>query len=123
MLHPAMPMLSESPTWMLPQAGCCAYHRGPYEGAQPAKMAVRPTLGHRPGGPYRGLVRPNSVISVITAVHGDTVGHLPATYASLASQVLPVGWDWEWLVQEDGQTGLDRKSTRLNSSHLGISYA
>jgi len=51
-------------------------------------------------------VRPNSVISVITAVHGATVGHLPAAYASLASQVLPAGWDWEWLVQEDGLTGL-----------------
>ena len=51
-------------------------------------------------------MRPNSVISVITAVHGATVGHLPAAYASLASQVLPDGWDWEWLVQEDGQTGL-----------------
>jgi hypothetical protein len=69
-------------------------------------MAVRPTLGHRPGGPYRELVPPNSVISVITAVHGATVGHLPAAYVSLASQLLPVGWDWEWLVQEDGQNGL-----------------
>ena len=69
-------------------------------------MAVRPTLGHRAGGPYGDLVRSNSVISVITAVHAATVGHLPAAYSSLASQVLPVGWDWEWLIQEDGLTGL-----------------
>jgi hypothetical protein len=51
-------------------------------------------------------VRANSVISVITAVHPATVGHLPDAYASLARQVLPAGWEWEWLVQEDGQTGV-----------------
>src|SRR5262245_12187204 len=106
MLHPAMPMVSGNPTWMLPQAGRCAYRRGPYERPQPANMAVRPTLGHRAGGPYGGLVRPHSVISVITAVHAATVGHLSAAYSSLASQFLPAGWDWEWLVQEDGLTGL-----------------
>ena len=49
---------------------------------------------------------PNSVISVITAVHPATVGHLPTAYASLAGQVVPPGWTWEWLVQEDGRTGL-----------------
>jgi Glycosyl transferase family 2 len=69
-------------------------------------MSVRPTLGHQAGGAYRDLVRTNSVISVITAVHGATVGHLPTAYASLAGQELPPGWTWEWLVQEDGQTGL-----------------
>jgi hypothetical protein len=51
-------------------------------------------------------VPPNSVISVITAVHAPTVGHLPAAYASLARQVVPPGWTWEWLVQEDGRKGL-----------------
>jgi hypothetical protein len=73
-------------------------------------MAVRPTLGHRGGRLYREWVPANSVISVITAVHPATVGHLPAAYASLAGQVLPPGWGWEWLVQEDGQTGLLRDS-------------
>ena len=51
-------------------------------------------------------MRANSVISVITAVHPATVGHLAAAYTSLANQDLPVGWTWEWLVQEDGETGL-----------------
>lgn len=59
-----------------------------------------------PAGLSVGLVLPNSVISVITAVHPATVGHLPTAYASLAGQALPPGWTWEWLVQEDGQTGL-----------------
>jgi glycosyltransferase involved in cell wall biosynthesis len=69
-------------------------------------MSVRPTLGHRAGRPYRWLVRINSVISVITAVHPATVGHLRGAHASLAAQILPPGWSWEWLLQEDGQAGL-----------------
>jgi hypothetical protein len=59
-----------------------------------------------PAGLSVGPVRPNSVISVITAVHAATVGHLSTAYASLAGQVVPPGWTWEWLVQEDGRTGL-----------------
>lgn len=45
------------------------------------------------------------VISVITAVHRPNVGYLRDAYESLVAQVLPAGWSWEWLVQEDGQTG------------------
>jgi hypothetical protein len=63
------------------------------------------------------VVPANSVISVITAVHPATVGHLTAAYASLAGQLLPPGWDWEWLIQEDGQTGLLHTSplTRIDA--------
>ena len=30
---------------------------------------------------------------------------LPEAYQSLAAQEMPTGWDWQWLVQEDGTTG------------------
>ncbi|MEU3188667.1 glycosyltransferase family 2 protein [Streptomyces sp. NPDC006923] len=44
----------------------------------------------------------SGVISVITPVHRAGLAYLSAAYDSLASQHLPSGWSWEWLVQEDG---------------------
>lgn len=41
-------------------------------------------------------------ISIITAVHPKKVEFLQAAHESLASQDLPAGWQWEWLVQQDG---------------------
>ena len=46
------------------------------------------------------------MISVITAVYDPEPVHLVEAYRSLASQELPDGWAWEWLVQEDGRTGV-----------------
>lgn len=46
------------------------------------------------------------VISVITPVREGMHGYLTETYESLAKQEMPPGWDWEWIVQEDGQTGI-----------------
>ncbi|MFI6303774.1 glycosyltransferase [Amycolatopsis thailandensis] len=46
------------------------------------------------------------VISVITPVHRPSMPFLAEAHASLAAQELPAGWTWEWLVQEDGETGL-----------------
>ena len=46
------------------------------------------------------------LVSVITPVHAPSVDYLADAYRSLAEQVMPDGWAWEWLVQEDGQTGL-----------------
>lgn len=45
-------------------------------------------------------------ISVITPVHAPSLPYLTEAYDSLATQDLPPGWTWEWLVQEDGETGL-----------------
>ncbi|MEU1249383.1 glycosyltransferase family 2 protein [Micromonospora arida] len=45
------------------------------------------------------------LVSVITPVHAPSIEHLPGAYESLVTQEMPAGWDWEWLVQEDGQTG------------------
>ncbi|MCQ4084519.1 glycosyltransferase family 2 protein [Streptomyces sp. RB6PN25] len=44
------------------------------------------------------------LISVITAVHAPGAHYLPDAYTSLADQHLPDGWDWQWVVQEDGET-------------------
>ncbi|GAT84581.1 glycosyltransferase [Streptomyces sp. F-3] len=44
------------------------------------------------------------VITVITAVHAPAAEHLPAAYKSLTEQELPNGWEWQWVVQEDGET-------------------
>ncbi|MFE7131929.1 glycosyltransferase family 2 protein [Streptomyces sp. NPDC057638] len=43
-------------------------------------------------------------IIIVTAVHSPSAHHLPAAYASLCAQELPDGWEWHWLIQEDGQT-------------------
>ncbi|WP_158886132.1 glycosyltransferase [Amycolatopsis anabasis] len=44
-------------------------------------------------------------ISVITAVLDGVHQHLAAAYESLVQQDLPAGWDWQWVVQEDGRSG------------------
>ena len=45
-----------------------------------------------------------SLISIITPTYNPVPEHLLAAYESVRSQTMPSGWDWEWLVQEDGQT-------------------
>ncbi|MFE0101292.1 glycosyltransferase family 2 protein [Streptomyces sp. NPDC059009] len=43
-------------------------------------------------------------ICIVTAVHGPSARFLPDAYTSLCAQELPDGWDWHWLVQEDGES-------------------
>ncbi|MFF7021056.1 glycosyltransferase family 2 protein [Streptomyces klenkii] len=43
-------------------------------------------------------------IIIVTAVHGPSAHHLHDAYKSLCAQALPEGWEWHWLIQEDGQT-------------------
>ncbi|MFE5283868.1 glycosyltransferase family 2 protein [Nocardia sp. NPDC056611] len=43
------------------------------------------------------------LISVITPCYQSRADFLAAAYESLLAQQLPVGWDWEWLVQADGE--------------------
>ncbi|MGH3097915.1 MAG: glycosyltransferase family 2 protein [Streptosporangiales bacterium] len=47
-----------------------------------------------------------ATISIITPVYGPEPSHLVEAYESIASQELPDGWSLEWLVQEDGQSGV-----------------
>jgi glycosyltransferase involved in cell wall biosynthesis len=41
-------------------------------------------------------------IDVITAVHPPAAPYLADAYKSLCAQELPGGWEWHWIVQEDG---------------------
>ncbi|MFJ5607968.1 glycosyltransferase family 2 protein [Streptomyces sp. NPDC093221] len=43
-------------------------------------------------------------IDVITAVHAPAAPYLADAYKSLVAQELPDGWDWHWIIQEDGQS-------------------
>lgn len=47
----------------------------------------------------------NHIISVVTPAYQPRPEHLAAAYESLRAQELPGGWQWQWVVQEDGQTG------------------
>ncbi|WP_030617066.1 glycosyltransferase [Streptomyces sclerotialus] len=44
------------------------------------------------------------IITIMTAVHAPGAEHLPAAYQSLTEQELPHGWNWQWVIQEDGET-------------------
>ncbi|MGC0410815.1 glycosyltransferase involved in cell wall biosynthesis [Streptomyces sp. SAI-195] len=46
----------------------------------------------------------NRRVTVVTAVHGPSAPFLPEAYASLCAQELPDGWEWRWVIQEDGRT-------------------
>ncbi|MEE1756786.1 glycosyltransferase family 2 protein [Streptomyces sp. SP18CS02] len=41
-------------------------------------------------------------IIIITAVHAPSAPFLADAYKSLCEQELPDGWEWHWVVQEDG---------------------
>ncbi|MFJ2743598.1 glycosyltransferase family 2 protein [Streptomyces sp. NPDC087440] len=42
-------------------------------------------------------------IIIVTAVHAPSAQFLSEAYKSLCDQELPEGWEWHWLIQEDGQ--------------------
>ncbi|MCT9092612.1 glycosyltransferase family 2 protein [Streptomyces sp. ASQP_92] len=41
-------------------------------------------------------------IIIVTAVHGPSAHFLPEAFKSLCDQELPDGWEWHWLIQQDG---------------------
>jgi glycosyltransferase involved in cell wall biosynthesis len=43
-------------------------------------------------------------IIIVTAVHAPSARFLPEAYKSLSEQELPEGWEWRWVIQEDGRT-------------------
>ncbi|MFI1524754.1 glycosyltransferase family 2 protein [Kitasatospora cineracea] len=45
------------------------------------------------------------LISVVTPVRPGKHAFLTEAWASLHEQTLPPGWEWEWLVQQDGPDG------------------
>ncbi len=42
------------------------------------------------------------LVSVVTPTRALNADHIGALWSSLRGQQLPAGWEWEWLVQEDG---------------------
>jgi glycosyltransferase involved in cell wall biosynthesis len=44
-------------------------------------------------------------ISIVTPAYKPVAEHLTAAYESLRAQEMPRGWRWQWVVQEDGETG------------------
>ncbi|MGW7485736.1 glycosyltransferase family 2 protein [Streptomyces sp. NPDC054786] len=44
-------------------------------------------------------------IIIVTAVHAPSAHFLPDAYRSICRQELPEGWEWHWVVQEDGKSG------------------
>ncbi|MEU5624004.1 glycosyltransferase family 2 protein [Streptomyces tendae] len=46
----------------------------------------------------------NRRVTIVTAVHGPSAPFLPEAHASLCAQELPAGWEWRWVIQEDGRT-------------------
>jgi glycosyltransferase involved in cell wall biosynthesis len=60
-----------------------------------------------------------SVISVITPIYKPEPEHLKAAYESLCAQSLPNSYSWEWIVQEDGRTGV---AERILPSDPRISF-
>ena len=77
-------------------------------------------------------------ITVITAVHPPSAPFLADAYTSLLAQELPAGWDWKWVIQEDGETddvarhvpedrrisfGQGRKGRAAMARTLGLSRA
>jgi glycosyltransferase involved in cell wall biosynthesis len=44
------------------------------------------------------------LISIITTSYNPVPEYLLAAYESIQSQAMPDGWEWEWIVQEDGPT-------------------
>ena len=45
------------------------------------------------------------LLSIITPAHGAGIEYLADAYASICAQRMPEGWQWEWLIQEDGTDG------------------
>jgi hypothetical protein len=52
---------------------------------------------------HRAPVPPRRIV-VVTAVHAPSAAFLPEAYASLCAQELPDGWEWRWVIREDGTT-------------------
>jgi len=79
---------------------------GPWQGgpSDPAPVGRRPLRGAVAAGTRTSAPTPTRLISVVTAVHAPGAHFLPAAYSSLVEQLLPDGWDWQWVIQEDGES-------------------
>jgi glycosyltransferase involved in cell wall biosynthesis len=64
------------------------------------------------------------LVSIITPTQAHNATHIGALWRSLESQVLAAGWEWEWLVQEDGPAPAVREllpgDERVRYDALGV---
>jgi glycosyltransferase involved in cell wall biosynthesis len=64
------------------------------------------------------------LISILTPTQAHNADHIGALWSSLDGQLLPPGWDWEWLVQEDGPRPAVREllpdDPRIRYDALGV---
>ena len=64
------------------------------------------------------------LVSIITPTQAHNATHIGALWRSLEGQVLAPGWEWEWLVQEDGQQPAMREllpaDPRIRYDALGV---
>lgn len=61
------------------------------------------------------------VINIVTAVLAGKHQHIKETYTSLTAQQMPDGWEWRWLVQEDGTTGIPAAELPDNDPRISTS--
>src|SRR5437899_3448423 len=106
--------------------------------------AVRPTMLEGGGGAivnfsstYGNGINPDNAINFVPVTYSTAKGAIRGFTTTLARDLAPKirvnalapgpisgEWETEWGVSpEHVDEAIDRKSTRLNSSHLGISYA
>jgi glycosyltransferase involved in cell wall biosynthesis len=64
------------------------------------------------------------LVSIVTPTQAHNADHIGELWASLEGQVLPRGWEWEWLVQEDGPRPAVRErlpeDPRIHYDALGV---
>ncbi len=64
------------------------------------------------------------LVSIVTPTQAHNATHIGALWRSLAAQVLAPGWEWEWLVQEDGPRPAVREllpaDPRIHYDALGV---
>lgn len=66
---------------------------------------------------------PKGILSLITAIHKGREAYIAATAKSLLEQRLPVGWELEWLIQEDGEeSGLKDVVERCAAGDKRVRY-
>jgi glycosyltransferase involved in cell wall biosynthesis len=44
-------------------------------------------------------------ISIVTPVYKPVAEYIAAAYDSICTQTMPHGWQWQWVIQEDGKGG------------------
>src|SRR5690606_39303920 len=72
---------------------------------------------------YTTAIRNTSNQPLHVLILGDTIGRNHPVYDTLVNTTLNTGESYNRKYKHESFSGLDRKSTRLNSSHVKISYA